>query len=51
LTAIPLAEFLDEIEKVFGKLGIEIKVGENQRVYCLRVKLGGALKSVRAAVH
>ena len=31
--------FLDEIEKLCGKLGIKIEVGEDRRVYCLGVKI------------
>jgi hypothetical protein len=37
---ISLNAFLDEIEKLCRKLGIEIEVGEDQRVYCVGVKLG-----------
>jgi hypothetical protein len=51
LMPIALAEFLDEIEKLFGKLGIEIKVGDDQRVYCLKVKIGGAIGTLVGAVH
>jgi hypothetical protein len=36
---IDLNRFLDEIEKVCSKLGIEIEVGSDQRVYCLNVKI------------
>jgi hypothetical protein len=50
LAPIALAEFLDEIEKVFGRLGVEIKVRGDQRVYRLRVKLGANQRLV-AAVH
>jgi hypothetical protein len=39
------------IEKLFGKLGVEIKVGDDQRVYCLKVKLGSAIEGWAAAVH
>jgi hypothetical protein len=42
-TPIELNSFLDEIEKLLRKLGIGIEVGDDQRVYCLGVKLGGAL--------
>src|SRR5262249_2689820 len=51
LTPIALAKFLDEIEKLFGKLGIEIRVGNDQRVYCLKVKLGNAMGRLPEAVH
>jgi hypothetical protein len=36
---IELDAFLDEIEKLFRKLGIEIRVGDDQRVYCLGITL------------
>jgi hypothetical protein len=36
---IELSGFLDEIERVCSKLGIEFEVGDDQRVYCLDVKL------------
>lgn len=39
---ITLPAFLDEIEKLCGKLDIEIEVGDDRRVYCLGVKLGNA---------
>jgi hypothetical protein len=51
LAPIALTEFLDEIERLFGKLGVEIKVGDDQRVYCLKVKLGNAIERLAAAVH
>ena len=35
--------FLDELEKLCHKLGIEIQVGDDQRVYCLNVKMTAAL--------
>jgi hypothetical protein len=40
----PLAqrEFLDEIEKICRQTGVGIEVGDDQRVYCLNVKLGTA---------
>ena len=51
---IELHKFLDEIEKLCSKLGIEIEVGEDQRVYCLGVKLTVAVQprgQMPAAVH
>jgi hypothetical protein len=48
-TPIGLSELLDEIQKVCSKMGIEIEVGDDRRVYCLDVKLGN--DSVAAAVH
>jgi hypothetical protein len=35
---LDLNRFLDEIEEVCSRLGIEIEVGDDQRVYCLNVK-------------
>jgi hypothetical protein len=48
IAPIALTGFLDEIERVCSKLGIEIEVGDDQRVYCLNVKLGNGMI---AAVH
>jgi hypothetical protein len=54
---IELSELLDEIEKVCRKLGIEIEVGADQRVYCVGVKIDkvGAVERQRqpsaVAVH
>jgi hypothetical protein len=45
---LALRAFLDEIEKLCRKLGIAIEVGDDQRVYCVGVRLGGG---VPAAVH
>jgi hypothetical protein len=36
-----LNTFLDEIEKLYRKLGMEIEVGDNQRVYCLDTAFEG----------
>jgi hypothetical protein len=38
-TPLELSRFLDEIEKICRQAGVEIEVGEDQRVYCLGVKL------------
>ena len=43
--------FLDELEKLCRKLGIEIEVGDDQRVYCLNVKLKMATETAHASVH
>jgi hypothetical protein len=48
---IGLSELLDEIEKVCSKLGIEIEVGQDQRVYCVGVRLGNQVQQLPAAVH
>jgi len=39
LLPLALSDFLDEIEKICGQIGVEIKVGSDKRVYCLGVKL------------
>jgi hypothetical protein len=50
VAAMELDRFLDEIEAVCRKAGIAIVIGDDQRVYCLDVKLGNA--SVEpASVH
>ena len=51
VTPVELNGFLDEIEKVCGKLGIVIEVGDDQRVYCLNVKLKTAAASTQTSVH
>jgi hypothetical protein len=51
VVAMDLKGFLDEIEKVCSKLGIEIEVGDDQRVYCLNVKLKNAGASAHLSVH
>jgi len=51
VAAMDLKGFLDEIEKVCSNLGIEIEVGDDQRVYCLNVRLKNAGASAHARVH
>jgi hypothetical protein len=48
IAPIELSGFLDEIEKACSKLGIEIEVGDDRRVYCLGIRLAGLEAS---AVH
>ena len=43
--------FLEELEKLCRRLGIETKVGDDQRVYCLGVKLKTVAASTHARVH
>jgi hypothetical protein len=43
LTPLEASAFLDELEQLCRKLGIEIEVGDDQRVYCLNVKMASAL--------
>ena len=51
--AMPLdvSPFLDELEKQCRKLGIEIKVGDDQRVFCLGVKLKTSAASTHARIY
>jgi hypothetical protein len=52
LSPLALREFLDEIEKICRQTGAGIEVGDDQRVYCLNVKLGTATEEQRPiAVH
>ena len=37
MTPLDTSAFLDELEKLCRKLGIETKVVDDQRVYCLNV--------------
>jgi hypothetical protein len=48
---IGLSALLDEIEKVCHKLGIEIEVGDDQRVYCVGVRLGNEVQQFPVAVR
>ena len=50
---IPLdaSAFLDELEKICRKLGIETNVGDDQRVYCLNVKMATALAGMADAAY
>ena len=50
ITPMDLSRFLDEIEKLCRKLGIDVEVGEDQRVYCLNVKID-TLASAQAGLH
>ena len=43
VTPVDATAFLDELEKLCRKLGIETKVGDDQRVYCLNVKVAADL--------
>ena len=51
LAPVDLNAFLDEIEKLCGKLGIKIEVGEDRRVYCLGVKIAAPSAPAQASVH
>ena len=51
LTPLDASAFLDELEKLCHKLGIEIQVGDDQRVYCLNVKMAAALAGKADPVH
>jgi hypothetical protein len=42
---VDLDDFLDELEPLCRKLGIEIEVGSDQRVYALGVKIGASAPS------
>ena len=50
-TPLDASAFLDELEKLCRKLGIETKVGDDQRVYCLNVKVATALAGKAEAVR
>ena len=50
-TPLDTSAFLDELEKLCRKLGIEIKVGDDQRVYCLNVTVATALAGKAEAVR
>ena len=51
VAAMDLKGFLDEIEKACSQLGIEIAVGDDQRVYCLNVKIKDAVARAAALAH
>jgi hypothetical protein len=48
---LDLERFLDDIEKLFAKLGIEIAVEGDQRVYCLGIKVEPTYAVAVTAVH
>ena len=51
VTPLDVDDFLDEFEKLCRKLRIETSVGDDQRVYCLDVKVNvasGALSTSNA---
>jgi hypothetical protein len=48
---LDVSAFLDELEKLCRKLGIETKVGDDQRVYCLGVNLKPVAATTHASVH
>jgi hypothetical protein len=48
---IALNAFLDQIEKLCERLGIEIEVGDDHRVYCLGVRLSRTEAEVASAIH
>ena len=48
---LEVSAFLDELEKLCRKLGIETKVGDDQRVYCLNVTLKMATATALASLH
>ena len=51
MTPLDASAFLDELQKLCRKLGIETKVVDDQRVYCLNVKLNDATARALAGVH
>ena len=51
LTPLGVDAFLDELEKLCRKIGIETKVGDDQRVYCLDVRVTAKGVEAMAAPH
>jgi hypothetical protein len=51
LAPVALEDFLNRIEKLCGKIGVEIEVGEDQRVYLLNVRLDQAAGAAVATTH
>jgi hypothetical protein len=51
VTPLDVSALLDELEKLCRKLGIETKVGGDQRVYCLNVKVATDPAGMAVAVH
>jgi hypothetical protein len=51
VTPLGVSPFLDELEKLCRKLGIETKVDDDQRVYCLNVALKTVAATTHASVH
>jgi hypothetical protein len=48
VTPLGVDAFLDDLEKLCRKLGIETKVGEDQRVYCINVRVASAMDGFAA---
>ncbi len=51
VTPLDASPFLDELEKLCRKLGIQINVGDDQRVYCLNVAVTTAPEGEAEAVR
>ena len=51
VTPLDASAFLDELEKLCSKLGIETVVDGDQRVYCLNVKMATALAGMADAAY
>ena len=51
VTPLDASAFLDELEKLCRKLGIETMVDDDQRVYCLNVKVATALAGMADAAY
>ena len=51
VTPLDAGAFLDELEKLCRKLGIETVVDDDQRVYCLNVKMATALAGMADAAY
>jgi hypothetical protein len=51
VTPLDARAFLNELEKLCRKLGIETKVGDDQRAHCLNVKMATTLKVIADAAH
>jgi len=43
---VSLNAFLDQIEKLFERLGIDIEVGDDHREYCLGMRLGPSARKI-----
>jgi hypothetical protein len=51
LTPLGVDAFLDELEKLCRKIGIETQVGDDQRVYCLDVRVTTKSIEAKTAPH
>jgi hypothetical protein len=51
MASVDLDGFLDQIARLCSRLGIKIEMGDDQRVYCLGVKLENPTTAAQGSIH